>query len=71
MKNLTVHLIETSSSLEELEKPVSTLKALREFYIYNKDINSYNNWMYYVKDSVLLSGKREMWPQLIESMLKM
>ncbi|XP_050440510.1 X-ray repair cross-complementing protein 5-like [Adelges cooleyi] len=67
MKNLTVSLIESSSSLEELEKPVSTLKTLREHYVYNKDVNSYNNWMPHIKDAVLLSGKEELWPQFIDS----
>lgn len=68
MKNMTINLIESSMSLQELIlKPVSNLKALRQFYIHNKDVNSYNNWMYHVKDSVILSGKEEIWSQFIDS----
>ncbi|VVC41107.1 Ku70/Ku80, N-terminal alpha/beta,SPOC-like, C-terminal domain,Ku70/Ku80 C-terminal arm,von Willebrand [Cinara cedri] len=67
MKTITVELIESSTTLDELKKPASNLKALRQFYIHNKDINSYNNWMYHVKDSVLLSGKENMWSQFIDS----
>lgn len=67
MQKLTVELIESSSSLEELKKPASNLKALREFYIFNKNVNLYNDWMFHVKDSVLLSGKRAMWSQFIDS----
>lgn len=68
MKKLTVDLIESSTSLEDLQKPASNLKALRQFYINNNDVNSYNSWMYHVKDSVLLSGKEELWSQFIDSM---
>lgn len=67
MKKLLVELIESSSSLEELKKPASILMALRKFYIHNNDVNVYNTWMYHVKDSVLLSGKEEMWSQFIDS----
>lgn len=68
MKNVTINLIESSMSLQELIlKPVSNLKALRQFYIHNNDVNSYNNWMYHVKDSVILSGKEEIWSQFIDS----
>jgi len=67
MKKLTVELIEGSSSLEELKKVSSNLKALRQFYIHNKNVSSYNNYMFHVKDSVLLSGKEEMWTQFIDS----
>lgn len=67
MEKLLVNLIESSSSLEELKKPASILMALRQFYIHNNDVNSYNTWMYHVKDSVLLSGKEEMWSQFIDS----
>lgn len=67
MKDITVDLIESSTSFDDLEKPVLNLKALRQFYIYNKDINSYNTWMYHVKDSILISGKEEMWSQFIDS----
>lgn len=66
MKKVTVELIESSCSLEELKKPASNLKALREFYIDSKDANSYNTWMYLVKDSVILSGKEELWSQFID-----
>jgi len=67
MKHITLDLIESSTSLEDLEKPASNLKVLREHYIYNNDVKSYNNLMYLVKDAVLLSGKEEMWPQFIDS----
>lgn len=67
MKKLTVNLIESSASLKELEKPASNLKALRQFYIYNNDINSYNSWMYHVKDSFIFSGKEKLWSQFIDS----
>lgn len=71
MKKITVDLIESSTSLEELKKPALNLKELRHYYIYNKDVNSYNNWLYHVKDSVLLSGKEEMWSQFIDSKCSM
>lgn len=71
MKKITVDLIESSTSLEELKKPALNLKELRQYYIYNKDVNSYNNWLYHVKDSVLLSGKEEMWSQFIDSKCSM
>lgn len=67
MKKRTIDMISSSLSLEELKKPALNLKALREFYIYNKDVNSYNNLMYLVKDSVLLSGKEKIWSQFIDS----
>lgn len=67
MKNITLDLIESSTSMEDLEKPASNLKVLREFYIHDNDVKSYNNFMYLVKDSVLLSGKEEMWSQFIDS----
>ncbi|CAI6375950.1 unnamed protein product [Macrosiphum euphorbiae] len=67
MKNITLDLIESSTSMKDLEKPASNLKALREFYIHDNDVKSYNNLMYLVKDSVLLSGKEEMWSQFIDS----
>lgn len=67
MKKLTVDLIQSSSSLEELNKLISNVKALRQFYLHNKNVSSYNNWMYLVKDSVLLSGKEEFWSQFIDS----
>lgn len=67
MKKLTIDLILLSISLEELKKPVLNLKALREFYIYNKDVNSYNKFMYLVKDSIVLNGKEKMWSQFIDS----
>lgn len=67
MKQITVDLIESSTSLEDLKKPASNLKVLREHYIHNNDVKSYNNLMYLVKDSVLLSGKEEMWSQFIDS----
>lgn len=67
MKNITLDLIESSTSMEDLEKPASNLKALREFYIHDNDVKSYNNLMYLIKDSVLLSGKEEMWSQFIDS----
>jgi len=53
--------------MEDLEKPASNLKVLREFYINNNDVKSYNTLMYLVKDSVLLSGKEGMWSQFIDS----
>lgn len=67
MKTITVELIESSTSFDELKIPASNLKALRQFYIHNLDVNSYNSWMYHVKDSVLLSGKEKMWSQFINS----
>lgn len=67
MELMTVELIESSSSIEELKKVSSSLKALRQLYIHNKDVSSYNNYMYHVKDSVLLSGKEEMWTEFIDS----
>lgn len=67
MKNLLVELIESSSNLEELKNTAPMLKALRQFYIHNNDVFFYNTWMYHVKDSVLLSGKEEMWSQFIDS----
>lgn len=67
MKNLTVNLIESSCSFEELKKPASNLMALRQFYIHNNDFKSYNDWMYLVKDSILLFGKEKMWSQFIDS----
>lgn len=67
MKTITVELIESSTSFDDLIKPASNLKALRQFYIHNMDVNSYNNWLYHVKDSVLLSGKNKMWSQFIDS----
>lgn len=67
MKNITLDLIESSTSMEDLEKPTLNLKALREFYIHDNNVKSYNNCMYLVKDSVFLSGKEEMWSQFIDS----
>lgn len=68
MKKLTLDLIESSCSFEELLlKPASNLKCLRQFYILNKDVSSYNSMMYLVKDSVLLSGKEELWSQFVDS----
>lgn len=68
MQRLTLDLIQKSTSLQELkEKPASNLKALRQFYIFNKDVSSYNEWMYNVKDSVFLSGKEDIWSQFIDS----
>jgi len=67
MKKLTIDLISSSISLEELEKPALNLKALRQFCIYNKDVNFYNELMYLVKDSILLSGKEKIWSQFIDS----
>jgi hypothetical protein len=67
MKKLLVDLIESSSSLEELKKTAPILRALRQFYIHNNDVYFYNTWMYHVKDSVLLSGKGEMWSQFMDS----
>jgi len=57
--------------MEDLEKPALNLKVLREFYINNNDIKSYNNLMYLVKDSVLLSGKEGMWSQFVDSKYSM
>lgn len=68
MQRLTLDLIQKSTNLQELkEKPASNLKALRQFYIFKEDVNSYNEWMYQVKDSVLLSGKEDIWSQFIDS----
>uniref|UniRef100_A0A2S2PJQ8 X-ray repair cross-complementing protein 5 n=1 Tax=Schizaphis graminum TaxID=13262 RepID=A0A2S2PJQ8_SCHGA len=67
MKHITLDLIESSTSMEDLEIPASNLKVLREYYIKNNDVKSYNTLMYLVKDSVLLSGKEEMWSQFIDS----
>lgn len=67
MKNITLDLIESSTSMDDLKKPASNLKVLRDFYIHDKDVKSYNNFMYLVKDSILLSGKEEMWSQFIDS----
>jgi len=53
--------------MEDLEKPALNLKVLRDFYINNNDIKSYNNLMYLVKDSVLISGKEGMWSQFVDS----
>lgn len=71
MKHITLDLIESSTSMEDLEKPALNLKVLREFYINNNDIKSYNNLMYLVKDSVLLSGKEGMWSQFVDSKYSM
>jgi len=51
--------------MDDLEKPASNLKVLKDFYIHDNDVKSYNNCMYLVKDSILLSGKEEMWSQFI------
>lgn len=67
MKQITVELIQSSISLEELKKLVPNLMALRQFYIHHINVGSYNNWMFLVKDSVLLSGKEEMWSQFVDS----
>jgi len=67
MQNITLNLIEFSTSLEDLKKPVDTLKALREYYIINNDAKSYNNFMHLAKDAVLISGKEDMWPKFINS----
>ncbi|KAF0760985.1 X-ray repair cross-complementing protein 5-like isoform X3 [Aphis craccivora] len=67
MKHITLDLIESSTSMEDLEKPALNLKVLRDFYINNNDIKSYNNLMYLVKDSVLISGKEGMWSQFVDS----
>lgn len=71
MKHITLDLIESSTSMEDLEKPALNLKVLREFYINNNDIKSYNNLMYLVKDSVLISGKEGMWSQFVDSKYSM
>jgi len=67
MKYITLDLIESSTSLDDLKKPASNLKVLREYYINNNDVKSYNSFMYLVKDAVLLSGKEEIWSQFIDS----
>ncbi|XP_025192317.1 X-ray repair cross-complementing protein 5-like isoform X2 [Melanaphis sacchari] len=69
MKHITLDLIESSTSMEDLEKPASNLKVLREFYINNNDVKSYNNLMYLVKDSVFLSGKEGMWSQFVDNVI--
>ncbi|XP_022177916.1 X-ray repair cross-complementing protein 5-like isoform X2 [Myzus persicae] len=67
MQYITLNFIERSKNLEDLIKPVSTLKALREYYIANDDVKSYNNFMHLVKDAVLITSKEDMWPKFIES----
>jgi len=67
MHDVTLNLIELSTSLEDLMKPVDTLKALREFYIINNDAKSYNDFMYLVKDALVMSGQGSMWSKFINS----
>ncbi|CAI6373155.1 unnamed protein product [Macrosiphum euphorbiae] len=67
MHDVTLNLIEFSTSLEDLMKPVDTLKALREFYIINNDAKSYNDFMYLVKDALVMSDKGSMWSKFINS----
>ncbi|XP_060859957.1 uncharacterized protein LOC132937144 isoform X1 [Metopolophium dirhodum] len=67
MQYVTLNLIKFSTNLEDLMKPVATLKALREYYIINNDEKSYNNFMHLAKDAVLISGKEDMWSKFINS----
>lgn len=67
MQYATLNLIELGTLLEDLMKPIATLKALREYYIINNDAKSYNNFMYLVKDTVRISGKKDMWSKFINS----
>ncbi|KAL4083354.1 hypothetical protein QTP88_028681 [Uroleucon formosanum] len=67
MQHVTLNLIELGTSLEDLMKPIATLKALREYYINNNNAKSYNNFMYLVKDRVRISGKKDIWSKFINS----
>jgi len=48
-------------------KPIATLKALREYYIINNDVEPYNNFMHLVKDAILISGNEDVWSKFINS----
>lgn len=48
-------------------KPIANLKALREYYIINNDVQSYNNFMHHVKDAILLSSNEDVWSKFINS----
>jgi len=67
MQNTTLNLIQKSTSLGDLLKPISTLKVLRKYYIGNNDVNSYNNFMYLVKDAVMIPGVENLWSKFIGS----
>jgi len=67
MQYITLSLIERGESQEDLMKPLSNLKVLRKYYIENNDVKSYNDFMYLVKDAVLISGKEDMWSKFTVS----
>jgi len=67
MQYVTLNLIEFSTSLEDLMKPIDALKALREYYIINNDAKSYNDCTYLAKDVIFMSGKEGNWSKFINS----
>lgn len=67
MQYIILNLIEDSKNLEDLIKPVSTLKVLRQYYTAREDVQSYNRYIRIVKDAFFITGNESLWPKFIDS----